>query len=119
MFRPDVFVAVAGLSVPPPARGPARPLDILQKQGINNFYIQYFQKPGVAEAEFERDVEYTFRSAFGGGGGMSLFLKEGFGFLGDPASPRTLPDWISASEVAEFVENYRRTGFRGGLNWYR
>jgi len=118
MFRPEVFTAVAGLSVPPPARGPARPLDMLQKQGINNFYWQYFQKPGVAEAEFERDVEYTMRSAFSGRA-LTLFLKEGFGFLGDPAISRELPDWISAGEVAHFVDNYRRTGFRGGLNWYR
>jgi pimeloyl-ACP methyl ester carboxylesterase len=118
MFRPDIFTAVAGLSVPPFGRGPARPLEMLSKQGIDNFYIQYFQKPGVAEAEFERDVEYTFRSAFAGGA-LQVFLKDGFGFLGDPAIERKLPAWITAGEVAHFVENYRRTGFRGGLNWYR
>jgi hypothetical protein len=115
MFRPDIFTAVAGLSVPPFGRGPARPLEMLSKQGIDNFYIQYFQKPGVAEAEFERDVEYTFRSAFAGGA-LQVFLKDGFGFLGDPAIERKLPAWITAGEVAHFVENYRRTGFRGGLN---
>jgi pimeloyl-ACP methyl ester carboxylesterase len=93
---------------------------MLASQGINNFYIQYFQMPGVAEAEFERDVEYTFRSAFAASpGGISMFLKEGFGFLGDPAVERRLAPWISADEVAVFVENYRRTGFRGGLSWYR
>jgi pimeloyl-ACP methyl ester carboxylesterase len=48
-----------------------------------------------------------------------VFLKDGFGFLGDPAIERKLPAWITAGEVAHFVENYRRTGFRGGLNWYR
>src|SRR6266403_3846714 len=44
MFRPDIFSAVAGLSVPPFGRGPARPLEMLSKQGITNFYIQYFPK---------------------------------------------------------------------------
>ncbi len=49
MFRPDIFRAVVGLSVPPPLRGRARPLDSLRESGITNFYWQYFQTPGVAE----------------------------------------------------------------------
>jgi pimeloyl-ACP methyl ester carboxylesterase len=118
MMRPDLFPAIAILSVPRRARGPARPLDILRRQGIHNFYWQYFQQPGVAEAEFERDVAFTLRSAFGGSI-SSLFVDPTTGFLGDPSSVRNLPTWISEEELAVFVENYRRTGFRGGLNWYR
>ena len=118
MMRPDLFPVIAVLSVPRRARSPARPLEMLQKQGISNWYWQYFQKPGVADAEFERDVEYSMRCAFCGHG-LSLLLKEGFGFLGDPAIPRELPGWISGQDAAQFVESYRRTGFRGGLNWYR
>ncbi len=45
LFRPDVFTAVAGLSVPPPFRGRGRPLDSLRESGITNFYWQYFQTP--------------------------------------------------------------------------
>jgi pimeloyl-ACP methyl ester carboxylesterase len=52
MLRPDVFPAIAALSVPRRARGPAPPLEILRHKGIHNFYWQYFQEPGVAEAEF-------------------------------------------------------------------
>src|SRR6267154_1370025 len=52
LFRPDIFSAVAGLSVPPPRRGRGPPLDTLRESGIANFYWQYFQTPGVAEAEF-------------------------------------------------------------------
>jgi pimeloyl-ACP methyl ester carboxylesterase len=118
MMRPDLFPAIAILSVPRRARGPARPLDILRRQGIHNFYWQYFQQPGVAEAEFERDVAFTLRSAFSGSI-RSLFVDAKTGFLGDPSTPRTLPAWISEDELAVFVDSYRRTGFRGGLNWYR
>jgi pimeloyl-ACP methyl ester carboxylesterase len=53
---PDVFTKVAGLSVPPPSRGRGLPLETLRNNGITNFYWQYFSRPGVAEAEFERDV---------------------------------------------------------------
>ena len=37
-------------------RGPRPPLEMLHQAGIENFYWFYFQKPGVAEAEFERDI---------------------------------------------------------------
>jgi len=50
LFRPDLFTAVAGLSVPPPFRGRGRPLDTLRENGITNFYWQYFQPPRLAEA---------------------------------------------------------------------
>ena len=55
------------MSVPPPFRGRGRPLDTLRENGITNFYWQYFQPPGLAEAEFERDVALTLRTLFGRG----------------------------------------------------
>ena len=122
MFRPDVFTAVAGLSVPPPFRGRGRPLDGLRQIGIHNFYWQYFQAPGVAERELERDVDVTMRTVFGRGfsdPSASLFIEQGQGFLGDVGAVPPLPDWLSEAELSYFVEIYRKTGFRGGLNWYR
>lgn len=115
LFRPDVFTAVGGLSVPPPFRGREKPLDTLAKSGVTNFYWQYFQKPGVAEAEFERDVGFTMR-AVTFGVESSLFLKEGQGFLGDTTKERARPAWVSEDDLAHVVETYTRTGFRGGLN---
>ncbi len=122
LFRPDLFTAVAGLSVPPPFRGRGRPLDQLWDNGITNFYWQYFQTPGVAEAEFERDVAATFRSLLGARGFSDpapLFVQPGKGFLGDAKGDRPLPPWLGEADVAHFVEAYRQSGFRGGLNWYR
>jgi pimeloyl-ACP methyl ester carboxylesterase len=122
LFRPDIFTAVAGLSVPPPFRGKGRPLDTLRESGITNFYWQYFQTPGVAEAEFERDVELTMRAVLGRGfsdPSASQFIEEGKGFLGDARNTTPLPDWLSEADLAYFSEAYRKSGFRGGLNWYR
>jgi pimeloyl-ACP methyl ester carboxylesterase len=118
MFRPDIFTAVGGLSVPPPWRGRELPLETLVKSGITNFYWQYFQTPGIAEAEFERDVDYTMR-AISFGANASLQIRDGFGFLGDTAKKHSLPPWISEEDHAHVVETYKRSGFRGGLNWYR
>jgi pimeloyl-ACP methyl ester carboxylesterase len=122
LFRPDMFSAVAGLSVPPPFRGRGRPLDTLRNNGITNFYWQYFQEPGVAEAELEGDVDLTMRTVLGRGfsdPAASLFVEDGKGFLGDARGDRPLPDWLSEADLACFSEAYRNSGFRGGLNWYR
>jgi pimeloyl-ACP methyl ester carboxylesterase len=122
LFRPDVFSAVAGMSVPPPSRGRGRPLDTLRESGITNFYWQYFQTPGVAEREFERDVDVTVRTLLGRGfsdPAASLFIEDGKGFLGDVSTARPLPDWLTEADLSYFAEAYRKSGFRGGLNWYR
>jgi pimeloyl-ACP methyl ester carboxylesterase len=122
MFRPDMFTAVAGLSVPPPFRGRGRPLDMLRANGITNFYLQYFQTPGVAEGEFERDVERTMRTVLGGGfsdPAATLFVEDGGGFLGKVRADKPLPDWLTETDLAYFSEAYKKNGFRGGLNWYR
>jgi pimeloyl-ACP methyl ester carboxylesterase len=122
MFRPDIFTAVAGLSVPPPLRGRARPLDTLRESGITNFYWQYFQTPGVAEAEFERDIGLTMRTLLGRGfsdPAASLFIEKGKGFLGDARPDRPLPPWLSEADLTVFTDAYKKSGFRGGLNWYR
>jgi pimeloyl-ACP methyl ester carboxylesterase len=122
LFRPDIFTAVAGLSVPPPFRGRGRPLDTLRDSGITNFYWQYFQTPGVAEAELERDVALSMRTLLGRGfsdPSASMFVEDGKGFLGHPRADLPLPDWLSEADLAYFSAAYRQSGFRGGLNWYR
>jgi len=123
LFRPDIFTAVAGLSVPPPFRGRGKPLDLLRQGGITNFYWQYFQAPGVAEAEFEHDVARAMRIVLGGRGladpSAAMFVQEGKGFLGHGNPEEPLPAWLSETDLGYFTETFRKSGFRGGLNWYR
>ena len=120
-FRPDIFKKVAGLSVPPPSRCRKRPLESLREGGVTNFYWQYFQTPGVAEAEFERNVALTMRKVLGRGVSdpSAMFITQGKGFLDNISTVETLPHWISEADIAYFTEAYRISGFRGGLNWYR
>ena len=37
--------------------------------------------------------------------------------LAQPADQ--MPDWITEADIRRFALTFRRTGFRGGLNWYR
>ncbi len=124
LLRPDSFRAVTGMSVPFASRGPTELLAALSNQGNDDFYMQCFQTPGVAEAELERDVTATIRlvsfNASGDGPDSVAFgrLQSG-NFLGKLVEPVMLPDWLSADDIAEYAAVFSRTGFRGGLNWYR
>lgn len=128
LLRPDVFRAVVGMSVPYSSPSPLDLLTMLEQQGITNFYMQYFQTPGVAEAELQADVPATLRrltySQSGDGPDRTVFgmLAPGAGLLGGTVEPPPQPQWpawMSPHDLAELAADFERTGFRGGLNWYR
>ncbi len=69
LLRPDRFRAVIGLSVPFRPRGPVRPTTVMPQTDDAVFYQLYFQEPGVAEAELERDARATIRRLLYSGSG--------------------------------------------------
>lgn len=126
LIRPDRFRAVVALSVPRTGRGPVRPSTVMPQTEDAVFYQMYFQTPGVAEAEFERDVRSTMRRVLMGisgdapseGGSVGMVPREG-GFLSRTVDPPTLPAWLTEEDLDFYTGEFSRTGFRGGLNWYR
>jgi pimeloyl-ACP methyl ester carboxylesterase len=125
LFRPDVFPAVAALSVPFRQRGPAPPLHMLRKAGQLTHYWFHLQEPGVAEAEFERDTRAALRRILFSISGDAppetrrLTLQPGKGWLANTIDPDHLPAWFTDSDLDHMSEEFLRSGFRGGLNWYR
>jgi pimeloyl-ACP methyl ester carboxylesterase len=132
LLRPDRFRGVIGLSVPFTPRRPARPTSMMPQTEDALFYQLYFQSPGIAEAEFERDVRLSIRSLLysASGDAPRLENREGVrdevgmvprrgGFLSRLMNPATLPAWITEADVDFYVSEFTRTGFRGPLNWYR
>jgi pimeloyl-ACP methyl ester carboxylesterase len=123
LTRPDRFRAVAALSVPYLPRGVVRPTDGLRFQAGDTFmYMLYFQEPGVAEAELEQDVRSTIRRVLYWASGESPgrpVKPRSAKFLDLMDEPATLPAWLTEADVDFYAGEFTRTGFTGGLNWYR
>ena len=127
LLRPDRFRGVVGLSVPFRPRGPVPPTTVMPQTEDAMFYQLYFQTPGVAEAELERDARATIRRLLYTGSGDAPrregagigMVPRGGGFLQHAVTPDTLPGWITEADIDVFAGAFAKTGFRGGLNWYR
>jgi len=127
LFRPDRFRAVVGLSVPFQVRGPNRPSTVMPRTEKQRFYQLYFQTPGVAEAELEKDVHNAIKTTLFALSGdapvedpasLAMLPSEG-GWLDGKPTTQSLPKWLTDNDIEFYVEEFKRTGFGGGLNWYR
>jgi pimeloyl-ACP methyl ester carboxylesterase len=74
-----------------------------------DFYIVWFQEPGVAEAALERDVRRTIATPRVWDAAWAADTTE------DPPTP----SFLTNAELQVYVDAFTRTGFRGGLNYYR
>jgi pimeloyl-ACP methyl ester carboxylesterase len=132
LLRPDRFRAVIALSVPFLPRRPDPPTVLMPQTEEAQFYQLYFQTPGVAEAELERDVRRTLRSLLfsasgdaprpeneGHAGAERGMLSRKEGLLDRMVDPRQLPPWLTEADIDFYAQEFTRTGFAGGLNWYR
>jgi pimeloyl-ACP methyl ester carboxylesterase len=90
-------------------------------------YILWFQKPGVADPVLHRDTRLMFERIFTGGidpaEAAARMMESGtldmnpFRRLGELESLG--PCILDAAELEHFIEVFQRTGFTGGINWYR
>jgi pimeloyl-ACP methyl ester carboxylesterase len=127
LLHPERVAGVVGMSVPFLPRGPMPPVQLMRQAfGENFFYILYFQEPGVADADLAADPAKTMRRMLAGlsakpseQGLAGLAAPTGAGFVDRLPEPDALPDWLSQEELDHYVDEFRRTGFTGGINWYR
>lgn len=126
LLHPDRVAAVAALSIPPLPRPQVPPTQAFRTLfGDNFFYILYFQEPGVADAELDADPARTMRRVMAGrpaldqSAAMRMLAPGPEGFVDRLPEPDGLPDWLSQDELDYYINEFSRTGFTGGLNWYR
>ena len=124
--HPDKVSAVGALSVPFRPRGDSPPLATLKAIFKDRFFYQlYFQEPGKAEAELEKDPALTIRKFYHMASGemnTSLLSEKSADadLLSDLPDPRTeMGPWISEEDVSFYANEFRQSGFRGPLSYYR
>lgn len=121
LMRPDRFTAVFGISVVFRPRGEVSFLDRLRAARRDDFYMFSQMRP---EADEEwADAARTIPAALYNASGSPAPADRWSPF--DPkrklsaAAPVDLPGWADPDDVAYTIAEFQRTGFHGGLNWYR
>ena len=137
LFHPDRVAGVIGVNTPFQPRAPFDPIAIMRARLGEEMYIVHFQKPGEADAILNGDVVKTMNfmmrrplptppdAPVSAGfaterkpGDPSVFPLVRIIQMYDPATdPREM--FLTPDEFAVFVDTYERTGFTGGINWYR
>jgi pimeloyl-ACP methyl ester carboxylesterase len=125
LLHPARVAGVVGVNTPFFPRAAAPPVQLLRQLFGDNHYIVHFQQPGVADAALARDPRRVFTQlmrravspkaasvALAATGMRNLVqLVEADDALGEPL--------LAEDELAVYVAAFERTGFTGGINWYR
>lgn len=120
---PQRVSALAALSVPL-ARRATKPPTVRMRELIGDgfLYMLYFQAVGPADKEFDADPRRALLGMIEprrpqGFGDRDLDREGGlFDRLEPPSEP---PAWFGEEALEHYVSEFERTGFSGGLNWYR
>ncbi len=126
LLRPDVFTAVCGMSVP---YGPgfrigqveAPPTEVLSMAVGDAFhYILFFQRPDAHE-DLDAHREQILRSLYTDPDVTGSISRTDARTLSEsvgepPAAP---PAWMPEDEMQVVLDTFERSGFEGGVNWYR
>ena len=125
---PERVRGACWMSVPFVRRPHAPPTEIFKQLFVDIwFYMLYFQEPGVADADLGKDPATTMRRflcAISGDATAEQMTalasaRDGRGMVDRLPEVDGLPAWLSQADLDHYVEVFSRTGFTGGLNWYR
>lgn len=126
-WAPGRVKALIQLSVPRMPVSGRPPTEIYARMAEEHFvHVHYFQEEGPADEELGSDPERFLANVFWALSGGYRYLdiwrhpSEDNGYLDVlPEAPPLPWSWLSREEFAYYVDEFRRTGFTGGLNWYR
>ena len=122
--HPDRTAGVVGLNTPYLPRPPKDPVARLRERFGPAHYIVWFQHRGLPELLFEADLRRSFRFFMrrtdgqrrtGAERAKLAALAEALEYF----HPQPEHQLLSPDELDVYVEAYRRSGFRGPINWYR
>jgi pimeloyl-ACP methyl ester carboxylesterase len=127
-LHPDRVAGVVGVNTPLMPRSPMPPTQLMRAMvggQDEKLYILWFQQPGVAEALLDRDPALVFEKLLRSGVPLEEVARRAGPDM-DMNPFRRLAELESfgepiggADERAHYAAVFARTGFRGGINWYR
>jgi pimeloyl-ACP methyl ester carboxylesterase len=127
-LHPDRVAGVVGVNTPLLTRSPLPPTQLLRMMvggRDEKMYMLWFQQPGVAEAVLDAQPALAFEKLLRSGVPFEEIAKRlTADFDMNPfrrlAELEALGEPIgTAEERAHYARVFARTGFRGGINWYR
>jgi len=126
LLAPERVSAVIALSVPHAGRAALPPTQALRARfGENFYYVLYFQEPGLAEAEFDADPHAILSRLYASPDTpreepRTRDRKRSAGGWTDRlGAPKELPGWLTPDDLAYYVDEFTRSGFRSGIHYYR
>jgi pimeloyl-ACP methyl ester carboxylesterase len=126
LLHPQRFNALVAMSVPYSGRGQQSIVQSLQQSmGDNFYYILYFQEPGVAEKEFDKDPRGILSRLYLSPDSpreppqITDRKRAAGGWIPRLGAPKGLPDWLTQADLDYYVNEFKQAGFRGGINYYR
>ncbi len=119
--HPDRTAGVMGLNTPFIPRLSRDPIALYRENLGEDMYIVFFQKPDEAERLFEADLEKTFRfNLRRPNEAMATQAREPiYRAIANYVPSQSDRPILSDEELGVYVDMYRHSGFRGGINWYR
>ncbi|GLF99104.1 alpha/beta fold hydrolase [Streptomyces yaizuensis] len=124
LARPDLVRALGLLSIPYASRNHTVPTENFAAVGPAGFrfYIDFFQTPGLAEAEIEADPRGWLRGLYAavsaGTSAPAAFLVPDGSRMCDQF-PAATPEWLTDDVLDHGVDALRTAGVRSALNRYR
>ncbi|HZR79486.1 MAG TPA: alpha/beta hydrolase [Candidatus Binatia bacterium] len=127
LLHPARTAGVIGVNTPAFPRSPAPPVQMMRAIFGDNYYVVHFQQPGVADAGLARDVRRVFTQLMRSGvpteNVLARMAEPGFRMpnmvdLVDSEEATGEP-LLDEDELAVYAAAFQRTGFTGGINWYR
>lgn len=127
LAHPQRVRAIIGLENPAAPHNPdIPPLQEYAAMAENHFvHIEYFRPVGPADTALDAAPREFLQKVFYALSGDYHYLDvwqhpPGTSYLEALPEPPPLPwSWLSEAEMDVFVDAYTRSGFTGGLNWYR
>ena len=132
VLHPSRVAGVVGVNTPNLPRTPRKPTEMMRllvNGQDEKMYVLWFQEPGVADAVLAANTRTVFEKLLRGGVSLAeaSARSASMGFEPGDLNPfrriAEVPVFgdpiVSPEELEVFVRTFERTGFTGGINWYR